>query len=269
MKETGIRAVSLNLRTAKSPENTNQGLREPRMVAYLTACRPATLGVQECTPFWRGRLDATLPHLVRVQSPHPDPNGFKNFLYYDPEQVTLLEGGAFWLSRTPGIASRDFGSRYFISCGWGLFEARDGVRYVHMNTHLDYAEEATRLKECDVLLPHARVLAERGYPVFLTGDFNALPDSETYKRMQSDGLFRDFRAAVAAPELPWTFNHYLREEQEPNPADFIIIDYGFYTNGIRPEKLTITDKMNGGYISDHNALCFDMTITNETEEPKK
>ena len=142
------------------------------------------------------------------------------------------------------------------------------MRYVHMNTHLDYTCEDTRLDECAVLLPHAQVLAKRGYPVFLTGDFNAPPDSPTHERMLVDGLFRDFRAAVPAPALPWTFNHYLSEEQEPEPADFLIIDYGFYSDGILPQRLTVTDKADGGYLSDHNALCFDMTITNETEEPK-
>lgn len=269
MKKADIRAVSLNLRTARTPEQHNQSIREPRIAAYLAQCRPATLGVQECTPFWRERLDAPLTHLTRLQPPHPDPNGFKNFLYYDPEQVTPLESGVFWLSRTPGIVSRDFGSRYCISCGWGLFEAREGgVRYVHMNTHLDYTCEDTRLDECAVLLPHAHVLAKRGYPVFLTGDFNAPPDSPTHERMLVDGLFRDFRAAVPAPALPWTFNHYLSEEQEPEPADFLIIDYGFYSDGILPQRLTVTDKADGGYLSDHNALCFDMTITNETEEPQ-
>ena len=103
MKKADIRAVSLNLRTARTPEQHNQSIREPRIAAYLAQCRPATLGVQECTPFWRERLDATLTHLTRLQPPHPDPNGFKNFLYYDPEQVTPLESGVFWLSRTPGM----------------------------------------------------------------------------------------------------------------------------------------------------------------------
>ncbi len=269
MKHATIRAVSLNLRTARTPEQHNQSVREPRIAAYLARCRPATLGVQECTPFWRERLDAVLPHLTRVQAPHPDPNGFKNFLYYDAEQVTLLEAGVFWLSRTPGIVSRDFGSRYFISCGWGLFETREGVRYVHMNTHLDYTNEDTRLAECGVLLPHAQVLAQRGYPIFLTGDFNAGPDSQTHARMLADGLFRDFRAAVPAPALPWTFNKYEREDRDPDPADFLIIDYGFYTKGILPQALTVTDREAGGYLSDHNALCFDMEIRNENEEETK
>lgn len=269
MKQATIRAVSLNLRTARSPEQHNQSIREPRIAAYLARCRPATLGVQECTPFWRERLDDALPHLTRVQSPHPSRDGFKNFLYYDAEQVTLLEQGMFWLSRTPGVASKDFGSRYFISCGWGLFETHEGVRYFHMNTHLDYTSEDTRLAECGVLLPHARVLAERGYPIFLTGDFNAPPDSPTRARILADGLFRDFRESVPAPALPWTFNHYLSEEQDPNPEDFLIIDYGFYTNGIQPRALTMTDREAGGYLSDHNALCFDMEIQNGTEEETK
>lgn len=270
MKETMIRAVSLNLRTARTPEQHNQSIREPRIATYLSECRPATLGVQECTPFWRERLDGCLPQLERVQPPHPDPNGFKNFLYYDPEQVELLENGVFWLSRTPGIASKDFGSRYYISCGWGLFETRNGgVRYFHMNTHLDYTKEDTRLSECSVLLPHAHVLADRGYPVFLTGDFNTEPGSQTYEQILSEGLFRDFRTVVPTPSPVWTFNKYESEEHDPEPENFLIIDYGFFTAGILPETLTITDRISGGYLSDHNALCFDMKIINETEETVK
>lgn len=239
--ETTLSLASLNLRTAGSAKHNNQSLREPRIVGFVGETKPDSIGTQECTAFWRTRLDEAFGAIgyKRAQFTHPNPEAMKNYIWY------------------------------CISCGWGLFEAREGgVRYVHMNTHLDYTCEDTRLDECAVLLPHAHVLAKRGYPVFLTGDFNAPPDSPTHERMLVDGLFRDFRAAVPAPALPWTFNHYLSEEQEPEPADFLIIDYGFYSDGILPQRLTVTDKADGGYLSDHNALCFDMTITNETEEPQ-
>ena len=35
MKKTDIRAVSLNLRTARTPEQHNQSIQEPRIAAYL------------------------------------------------------------------------------------------------------------------------------------------------------------------------------------------------------------------------------------------
>ena len=65
-----MRLVSLNLRIAKDAAMNNQGIREPRMAAFVRDIGAAAIGVQECSDFWRSRLDATWTGYKRVQ---PDP----------------------------------------------------------------------------------------------------------------------------------------------------------------------------------------------------
>lgn len=262
MKQDDLRIVSLNLRTARYPEQHNQYIREPRISAFVADMLPDSLGTQECTYFWRERLDICLEGFERAQEIHENPNGFKNFIWFNKNTVDLVDRGVFWLSETPGEASVCFGSKYYISCGWAIFEKKSsGLRYIHMNTHLDYTSEDIRLKELDILLSAAGEFIKSGYPVFITGDFNAREASPTYEKMLSTGVFRDFRYAVDAPGVAHTFNKYETEENEPDPAGFTTIDYGFYSGAITPVSLNIYDKYSGGYMSDHNALCFDMKIS--------
>ena len=263
MKQDHLRIVSLNLRTARYPEQHNQAIREPRIAAYIADRQPDSLGVQECTRFWQERLDLCLTGFARAQEPHENPNGFKNFIYYNTATVRLVDSGIFWLSDTPDVASQCFGSRYFISCGWAVLERLDsGARYVHMNTHLDYTDEEIRQKEADILLPRAFGFADLSLPVLITGDFNTPPHSPTYEKMLAAGRLSDFRQKVAPPALPFTFNKYEKEEEEPDPAGFLIIDYCFCSDRVLPQAMDICDKFGGGYLSDHNALCFDMKIEN-------
>ena len=75
-----IRTISLNLRIAKNAEQHNQGIREPRIAAFIRDQKPHTLGVQEASDFWRDRLDATLDGYVRVQPNQEIPETFKNYI---------------------------------------------------------------------------------------------------------------------------------------------------------------------------------------------
>ncbi len=262
--ETVLSVVSLNLRTATSATANNQSLREPRIVEFIKDKMPDSIGTQECTAFWRTRLDEEFGKLgySRAQLTHSNPQAMKNYIWYNPSTVSLVDSGYIWLSETPDFASKGFGSEYYISASWAILESKaTGVQYIHVNTHLDYTSEDIRLKELDILLSAAGEFIKSGYPVFITGDFNAREASPTYEKMLSSGVFRDFRYAVAAPGVAHTFNKYETEENEPDTACFTTIDYGFYSGAITPVSLNIYDKYSGGYMSDHNALCFDMKIS--------
>lgn len=253
-----IRTISLNLRIAKNAEQHNQGIREPRIAAFIRDVRPATLGVQESSDFWRDRLDATLEGYVRVQPNQEIPETFKNYVYYDPMAVRLVDGGRFYLSETPNEISKGFGSRFYISCGWGIFEALDtGKQFVHMNCHLDAFLEDARKCEVAVLLERAKSFAKK-YPVIITGDFNSRETSVIYETIMGCGFLSDFRNGLPSPEITHTFNGYLSEDDEPQKR--YIIDFGFVNDKLSPMSYNVIDKWAGGYMSDHNALVFDFDI---------
>lgn len=253
-----IRTISLNLRIAKNAEQHNQGIREPRIAAFMHDQRPNTLGVQEASDFWRDRLDATLEGYVRVQPNQEIPETFKNYIYYDPTAVKLIEGGRFYLSEAPDEISKGFGSRFYISCGWAIFEALNtGKQFVHMNCHLDAFNEESRKSEIIVLLERAKAFA-KDYPLIITGDFNSRETSIIYETITSCGFLSDFKSGLPSPEIAHTFNGYLSEDEEPQRR--LIIDFGFVNDKLTPVSYNVIDKWAGGYMSDHNALVFDFDI---------
>ena len=259
-----MRVISLNLRIARKPEENNQQIREPRMAEFVRDMDAAAIGVQECSDFWRSRLDATWCPLgyVRVQCDPEKPETFKNYIFYNPEKADLLNSGKIWLSSTPEKASKDFGSQFYISAGWARLLPRGAKKpVVYVNTHLDVHSEKTRFAEIEVLLRYIRKFITEGNEVFVAGDFNARPLSDAYTYLTHQPDLREYRAA-AKPNLDYTFNGYVPEnETVPTPASaHIYIDHAFYTAGIAPKSLTIYEQYAGGNMSDHNGLVFDFEV---------
>ncbi len=250
-----MKIISLNLRIAKNAEQHNQGIREPRIAKFIVGSGANTVGVQEASDFWRDRLDATLTGYRRVQPNMPEPETFKNYIFYKESTTRLIEGGQFWLSETPSVASKAFGSRFFISAGWGIFEdIASGKRFAHVNTHLDAFSEETRLSELPVLLSRVRELAS-DYPLLLTGDFNSREESIIYKTIVESEFLRDFKVGLPAPAISHTFQGYESEDIEPTKR--ALIDFGFCNSALTPKSYGVLDKYAGGYMSDHNALIFE------------
>ena len=120
-----MRIISLNLRYAHSADMNNQGMREPRIVDFVKSFKPDMLGVQECEPFWRQRLLETIGKFgyTPVQPEVLDEEGksvFKNYIWYDAENNELIDSGRIWLSETPDVPSKGFGTRFYISAGYAV-----------------------------------------------------------------------------------------------------------------------------------------------------
>ena len=257
LMKNGFRAVSLNLKTAKSADSNFQREREPLIAEFVGTALPDTLGTQECEAFWRERLDDVLaPHgYVRAQAV-PSDGVTKNYMWYRPQSLELVDSGVFWLSETPDISSKGFGSRFFISCCYAEYRIRaTGARFLHFNTHLNVDSEEIRRKELTVLLPRMRGLCkDRGLPAILTGDFNSEPDSEIYKSVCAE--LTDVRIVAPVTTAIGTFNDFC--DKMPYCG---IIDYCFVTEGIAAKKYAVFDKLHGKLISDHNAVILDLAVS--------
>lgn len=252
--ELTTKVASLNVWTAKSRDKHFQAIREPLIKKFIEQNIPFSIGVQECEPFWQERLDEILKGYKRAQNVTTT----KNYIYYREDRLKDVNQGVFWLSETSDIPSKGFGSDYFISCCWAIFESIDnGIRFVHMNTHLDVHSEEIRLKELDVLFEHMNQFKEQGYAIILTGDFNSLEDTETYRKMKSWGL-TDVRFLLDTLNTEGTFNRYDKNiEKYYGPIDYIMV-FG----KIKVEDYYIVDKIDNNYLSDHNAIISKININN-------
>ncbi len=251
--EFDIRVASLNLRTASNAQMNMQAEREPRIASFVSTYQPYSIGFQECEIFWRMRLDKVLTGYERAQE---ITTVTKNYIYYRTDKLKIVESGVFWLSETPGTSSKGFGSKYYISCCWAIFESlENGSRYVHMNTHLDVDSAKNRESELTVLLPRVQEFMDQGYAVVLTGDFNSDENSAVYKSVIAEGLDNTRYLAPDTSSLP-TFNGFIDDVSKyKGPIDFIFIN-----SEIKAARYFVLDKQDGGFMSDHNALYADITI---------
>ena len=256
-----ITICSLNLRYANNPSQNTQSIREPLIADFVSTYKPDSIGTQECEIFWRIRLDAVLTGYERAMSV---PTGVttKNYIWYNPETLTKIDSGVFWLSETPDQESKGFGSNFFISCCWAMFEVKaTGARYVHFNAHLDAYNADIREKEIEVLLERVQPFLDEGYAVLMTGDYNCTIDSNPVKRVLETGFISSQLEAPKTSTLG-TFNSFKdRSEREyTGPIDFI-----FANEFATPNEVEVIDKWpdaNGvkGFMSDHNAVFGKITL---------
>ena len=257
-----MRIVSLNLRYAHSADMHNQGHREPRIVDFVKSFRPDSFGTQECEVFWRERLDATVSELgyVRAQSIHENPMACKNNIWYDAQRNQLVDSGVIWLSETPEVASKGFGSRFFISAAYAVLKSMETGRCVaHVNTHLDVFKPETRMRELDVLKAKITELEDKGYAVLVTGDFNDEEDSDVYRAM-TDELLDARKTAKTTTEMN-TYNYCNSEGVIIPKEKYRRIDFCFHNGnktGVSVERFDVVDRWTDGYMSDHNALIVDV-----------
>ena len=266
-EELDITIASLNLRTASGPNVNTQSEREPLIADFVGTYLPDSIGTQECEIYWRMRLDDALGQKGYARAVETPANRgvTKNYIWYNPERLSVVEQGVFWLSPTPDVSSKGFGSKYYISCCWAMFEVKDtGVRYVHMNTHFDAYTPEARDQEVEVLLSRAKKFMDEGYVVIMTGDFNCTADSNPVKRIFESG-FVSSQLTAPKTELIGTFNSFNYNREYSGPIDFCFINAPATANEFDVVDKW-EDKFNEAYIgqmrymSDHNGLFAKLTI---------
>lgn len=260
-----MRIVSLNLRYAHTADMNNQGVREPRIVNFVKSFRPDVIGVQECEPFWRERLIATIGQFryVSAQSAVLVEDGisaFKNFIWYNSQNNELIDEGKIWLSETPDVPSQSFGSKSYISAGYAVLKNKTtGECVAYVNTHLHAFNQHRRIAELNVLKTKIKELDSKGYSVFIMGDFNDDENSDVYRSMTEELL--DARKTAKVSTEMNTFNSYESEGVIINDDEYLRIDYCFYNGnktGDTINKFDVVDRWGDGYMSDHNALVIDI-----------
>lgn len=169
-------------------------------------------------------------------------------IFYRKDRFGLEAGGTFGISEKPDEPGvRSWGTACPRIATWGRFvDNATGRKFVYYNTHLDHVSELAREEGIKLVVRHAAGNSA-GLPLVLTGDFNAYPDSETY-RVAAE-LLRDSRAISRTghkgPDTTW---HGWGAFSGPDvPIDFI-----FVSDGVEVLSHVTDDvKPDGQFASDH------------------
>jgi endonuclease/exonuclease/phosphatase family metal-dependent hydrolase len=175
-------------------------------------------------------------------------------ILYSLERFELLDSNDFWLTNTPNKVSRVSGAKCNRICTWALLKDKfTGETFVFANTHLDHSTDAVRLEQLGYLLDNLSEFIGK-YPIYLTGDFNAKPDSDVYKNACKSLNDAHMDSFVNDSEISYTYDSY--GTKVPGSR----IDYCFYNDRSIALEYKILNEQFGGYVSDHYGIITEFVI---------
>ncbi len=260
-KAFSLTAMTQNLRVDVNDGAENDVLyRSERFVKLVEQYQPDVVGMQEYTSGWDFMLSDFLESgkykIVFQYRSETDQEATP--VLYNAEKLELVDTQFFWLSDTPDTESPSWddnnGKRCRIATQCTFRDRKTGIEFVHINTHLGLT--ALSQSNSGTLLNQRVRDTLAGKAVFVTGDFNCSEGSEGYNNTVADGVLNDsFYHADSFGNTGGTMNGY-------HDGATATIDYIFVTPKVSPTYYSVlTDKPDGGFISDHYAVLTQNTVS--------
>ena len=251
--------MTFNMRTHCETDGVNNFFnRAPFISEWLHRVRPDIIGMQEVKPCMYTRLLADLEDYVIVGGGRGADLGDEAVpIAFRRDAFFLTDLATFWLSAEPHTP----GSRYTGDqsgcpriCTSVTLKPVDGEPFRVYNVHTDHVGEYARVLASNQVLQKIdedNLLSPM--PTFITGDFNAYPDTLCIKTIigYRGGFFTDLTANVGG-----TFHDFGRREKEEK------IDYIFAEKGVKClscEKLT-DHREDGVWLSDHYPVMAEVEL---------
>ncbi len=205
---TPLQLLSYNIRYNNPADGANAWpYRQSRVAALLQSYQPDLIGLQEVRHEQLTALATALPAYDWLGVGRDDGVAAGEYapIFYHRVRLALQEHGHFWLSETPDqVGSFGWDAACVRIATWAIFTDRTtGVRFLHLNTHLDHRGIHAQLESVKLL---QTFLANQHptLPAIITGDFNCTPGSETYQALTAPSpstgvIFADAMAQSAAP----------------------------------------------------------------------
>lgn len=174
-----VKVMSYNILTWPTEERLQQ------IVTIIKDYAPDVIGMQEAVPYAVVSLKSLIGdtydcvHLERDTG-----SGESTPIWYNKNKYNLVDSGSGWLSATPDTMSKLPKSEYYRVYVYVVLENKEtGTRFVHVNTHLDFAD--AQQQQVSILLGQTAHLAYM--PMFYTADWNFVPGDMGYKLMHNGG----------------------------------------------------------------------------------
>lgn len=124
------------------------------IASNISQVQPDIIGFQEVTWLHYGYLQEIMPGYDSVITYRDDfilSEGCP--IFYRTDKFELIDKGSFWLSETPDVMSKDWGSAYYRICSYTILKQKsNGKSFVVFNTHLDNVSDQARIKGISVVL---------------------------------------------------------------------------------------------------------------------
>jgi len=242
-----LKIISFNIRY----DNPKDGVyvwnnRKNACAEMIKTYSPDVLGVQEALDNQIEDLEKLLPQYARIGEAR-EPGGENNeysAIFYKKDKYEFVKGGTFWLSETPEVVSRGWDAKYNRIATWvHLKDLRLQKEFLYLNTHLDHRGKKARIESARLIVKKMKEVALDSLPVFVSGDFNALPNDTLFTPLKAH--MKDVRMEINPADSTQTTNGWGKE------AKYKVIDYIFFNNAEPTGYKVITDNFGIPFISDH------------------
>ena len=244
---TEISVLSLNLRFGLADDGPNGWeYRKESVVKLFRRERSDFIATQEANHFQIDFLVDNLPDYGYIGRRIPAPEFWQDNILFYRKPIVCKKQIHFFLSETPFIPSRSFGSKFPRQGTIGLFHV-DNRALICIDTHFDF-ETPAQMGAARVIKAQLASFPDE-IPLILMGDFNATPDSQCYQWLTGKeahgerGL--DFKETFKKP-YPSTFHRFTGE-----PAGGYI-DWILYRGPIHLKTCQVLQEpLDGTHPSDH------------------
>lgn len=238
----------------KAPEN-----RAPLVKQNVEKFNPDSFGMQEVTEEWYEILKEIFPDYGYIgKGRAKDFGGEASPIFYKKDKYELVDGGTFWLSKTPEKPSKGWDAMFNRVCTYAVLKDKaTGFTYAHFNAHFDHLGVIARQESVAVVTKKIAEIAP-DMPVVFTGDLNENMESDMYSSVISSG-FADSRVLSGSSDNDGTFHGYSDLTTKELPIDFIFANG--YVKSVSSYAVD-RNKLNGIYPSDHHPVASTLVLFN-------
>ena len=218
------------------------------IVDDVNSVKPDIIGFQEATVIHYNYLTDAMPDYSSEMA-YRD-----NFIlsegcpiFYRTDRFELIDSGSFWLSETPEVMSKDWGSEHYRICVYVILkDVESGKEFAVFNTHLDHTSDEARINGIKVVLD--KISAFGDVPAILMGDLNAKEDTETMKSAYES--FDDAMKLAPITEDTSTYHNW-GNASKAKRIDYVLVSCDDATVA---EYHVLDNSHDGVYSSDHASI---------------
>ncbi len=162
----------------------------------------------------------------------------------------ILEQGRFYLSKTPSIQSKSWDATLVRFCTWVKLE-KEGKNFFVFNVHFDYRGKKAQFESAKLMIKKIKEIAKDS-PFILSGDFNFIDKTESYKMLATNDIFRDAKKIATITYLPnGSYDYFDTQKFSPWQFDHIFVDKSIKVSRYGILNETYYDGSKFRYPSDH------------------
>lgn len=264
-KEKTVNVMTFNIRMDNPDDGINNWKFRKEYAANLIKFHDADIvGTQEVLNNQFNDLIEGLPAYNHIGVGRTDgkEEGEACAIFFRKERFKIYESGTFWLSEdTEAIGVKGWDAACERVATWVILKDNNtGKKFFFLNTHLDHKGITARREGAKLILQKAKELS-KGFPIIVTGDFNAIKTDEPIQIITDENNPEHLSDSRESAELKygpdWTFQNFGRTPLEQRA----IIDYIFTKGKITVLKHgVLSENMGTIFPSDHTPVMATILI---------